>query len=296
MIVNHDIRGMQAHAKLTLISSGKNALAKRIPNPNPIKEQAKTPFTGLTTDMRGRDAQGYAVCRSFHEKLPKNDIMSSRLANPHPRFEQYPQPKKRVFKSSLNIKPSEIDMLSKLKNDNAKILIMQLLKAKSVGIDGIQGGTPSQKARLQTAYNTLCAKYESEYRKNSGTTFVLDEYVNEFKKEVHSIYGTSYDDLNKPANTDALLQEIIKAIQDNGQLLNDIFGAPATIGDMTNEDIGELTRNPMYDEKNTGERELLLGEMSKYVDITGEKFINAGIDMDDTKFRSSLPTTKTRCV
>ena len=47
MIVNHDIRGMQAHAKLTLISSGKNALAKRISNPKPIQEQAKTPFTGF---------------------------------------------------------------------------------------------------------------------------------------------------------------------------------------------------------------------------------------------------------
>ena len=105
MIVNHDIRGMQAHAKLTLISSGKNALAKRISNPKPIQEQAKTPFTGLTTDMRGRDGQGYAVCKSFNEKQKKNDIMSSRLANPHPRFEQYPQPKKRVFNSSLNIKP-----------------------------------------------------------------------------------------------------------------------------------------------------------------------------------------------
>ena len=96
MIVSHDIRGMQAHAKLTLISSGKNALAKRIPNPKPIQEQAKTPFTGLTTDMRGRDLQGYAVCKSFNEKLPKNDIMSSRLPNPNPKFEQYPQPKKRV--------------------------------------------------------------------------------------------------------------------------------------------------------------------------------------------------------
>ena len=121
MIVSHDIRGMQAHAKLTLISSGKNALAKRIPNPKPIKEQAKTPFTGLTTDMRGRDAQGYAVCRSFNEKLPKNDIMSTRLPNPNPRFEQYPQPKIQVNNNSLNIKPSELDMLSKLKNDNTKM-------------------------------------------------------------------------------------------------------------------------------------------------------------------------------
>ena len=74
MIVNHDIRGMQAHAKLTLISSGKNALAKRISNPKPIQEQAKTPFTGLTTDMRGRDGQGYAVCKSFNEKQKKNNI------------------------------------------------------------------------------------------------------------------------------------------------------------------------------------------------------------------------------
>ena len=41
MIVKHDIRGMQSHAKLTLISSGKNALAKRIPNPNPIKNKPK---------------------------------------------------------------------------------------------------------------------------------------------------------------------------------------------------------------------------------------------------------------
>ena len=99
MIVNHDMRGMQAHAKLTLISSGKNALAKRISNPKPIQEQAKTPFTGLTNDMRGRDGQGYAVCKIFNEKHKKNDIMSSRLPNPNPRFEQYPQPKKRVFNS-----------------------------------------------------------------------------------------------------------------------------------------------------------------------------------------------------
>ena len=232
MIVKHDIRGMQAHANLTLISSGKNALAKRIPNPNPIKEQAKTPFTGLTTDMRGRDAQGYAVCKSFNEKLPKNDIMSSRLANPNPKFEQYPQPKKRVFNSSLNIKPSEIDMLSKLKNDNAKMLIMQLLKAKSVGIDGIQGGTPSQKARLQTAYNTLCAKYESEYRKNSGTTFVLAEYVNEFKKEVRNIFGVSYDELNRPANTDAILEDILTAIKENNTTLESVLQPPRTTTEM----------------------------------------------------------------
>jgi hypothetical protein len=80
--------------------------------------------------------------------------MSSRIPTLLPKFEQYPQPKKRVFNSSLNITPSELDMLSKLKNDNAKVLIyiMQLLKAKSIGIDSIQGGTPIQKARLQAAH------------------------------------------------------------------------------------------------------------------------------------------------
>ncbi len=40
---------------------------------------------------------------------------------------------------------------------------------------------------------------------------MLDEYVNEFKKEVHNIYGTSYDDLNRPANTDAILEDILTA-------------------------------------------------------------------------------------
>jgi hypothetical protein len=41
----------------------------------------------------------------------------------------------------------------------------------------------------------------------------LQEYVNEFKKEVHSIYGTSYDDLNRPANTDAILEDILTDIK-----------------------------------------------------------------------------------
>ena len=298
MIVNHDIRGMQAHAKLTLISSGKNALAKRISNPKPIQEQAKTPFTGLTNDMRGRDGQGYAVCKSFNEKQKKNDITSSRLANPNPKFEQYPQPKKRVFNSSLNIKPSEIDMLSKLKNDNAKLLIMQLLKSKAIGIDTIQGD-PLQKARLQTAYNTLCAKYESEYRKNSGTTFVLDEYVNEFKKEVHTIYGTSYDDLNKPANTDTLLQQILTEIQTNNAVLNYVFQPPPTATDIAgsspsragvvdlvpdDEDDNQydaIYNNPLFDKYNVGKRNELLAEVGNYVKVIEKKFEDSGIDIDD---------------
>jgi hypothetical protein len=233
MIVSHDIRGMQAHAKLTLISSGKNALAKRIPNPKPIKEQAKTPFTGLTTDMRGRDAQGYAVCRSFNEKLPKNDIMSTRLPNPNPRFEQYPQPKIRVNNNSLNIKPSELDMLSKLKNDNTKMLILQLLKSKSIGIESIHVGTPAQKARLQTAYIALCSKYESEYNKKTGAgTVMLEQYIEEFKAEVHAIFGTSYDDLNKPANTDTLLQQIVQAINDNSAKIEAALKPPLTVKDV----------------------------------------------------------------
>jgi len=299
MIVNQDIRGMQAWATMSFIPSNKNPMGNMLPHSNPIKEMKKTPFKGLTTDMRGRDLQGYAVVKSFNETQKKNDIMSSRLANPNPKFEMYPQPKKNIFKSSLDIKPSELDMLTNLKNDNAKMLIIQILKSKSIGIEHLQGN-PGQRVRLLKAYNDLCAKYEIEYTKNKpGAAFLLQEFDNQFKREVQDIYGIPYDDLNKPADTTQAVQQILREIRDNTAELNNIFAAPATIGDIADqkqinlipdddEDIGELTRNPMYDPDNMSERDTLLNEIGKYVDMIEQTIQSTGIQTNNEKMNDYI--------
>lgn len=293
MIVNQDIRGMQAWATMSFMPSNKETRGKMLPPVSQIKEMKKTPFKGLTTDMRGRDLLGYAVCKSFNETQKKNDIMSSRLVNPNPKFEMYPQPKKNIFKSSLDIKPSELDMITNLKNDNAKMLIIQILKSKQIGIEHLQGN-PGQRARLLKAYNDLCAKYEIEYTKNKpGAAFLLQEFDNQFKREVQNIYGIPYDDLNKPADTTIALQQILREIRDNTAELNNIFAAPATIGDIADqkqfdlipddEDIGDLTRNPAYDPNNKSERQTLLTEIGQYIKIIEQKIEDAGIETDDDK-------------
>lgn len=126
MLNNNDIRGRTAYANMTLLPSKSyipKPLSKYRPN---IIEMPKTPFTGLSKDMRGRDDLGYAICKSYTIKQKAPDE-SKRLVNPNKLLqkEQYPQPKKRVFSSSLNIKPSEIDLLTKIKDDNTKMLILQ---------------------------------------------------------------------------------------------------------------------------------------------------------------------------
>ena len=74
------------------------------------------------------------------------------------------------------------------------MLILQLLKSKSIGIESIHVGSPAQKARLQAAYIALCSKYESEYNKKTGAgTVMLEQYIEEFKAEVHAIFWTSYE-------------------------------------------------------------------------------------------------------
>ena len=156
MLHNKDIRGITAYASMTLLPNKKwKALLE---NPTPIIEKPKKPFKGLTSDMRGRDGMGY---KEFKEVLPKSDL-SSRLVNPVQTFEQYPQPKPKIDKNyTMDIRPSELDMLSKRKDDNTKMLIIQLLQAKAIGSDLLQKGTPDQQARLQIAYDNLRALWTS---------------------------------------------------------------------------------------------------------------------------------------
>lgn len=299
MIVNNDLRGIQAWATKTIIPDNRDAKGIRGNRLKPariIREMKRTPFKGLTTDMRGRDLLGYAALKNFKTTTKKNDIMSSRLVNPNPRFALYPQPKIDKFKSSLDIKPSELDMLNKLKSDNGKMLIIQILKSRSIGIENLKGD-PNQRARLLKAFNDLTAKYEIEYTKNNpASAYLLQEYEAQFKREVQDIYGIPYDDLNKPANTSAELQAILKAIQDNTTQLNNIFNMPPTISDIAggatpaiqpesdDEDIGPLTPNPAYDEKNRNIREDLLTTIIGYLEIIKDGLTREGVQYNDDMF------------
>ena len=301
MIVNNDLRGIQAWATKTIIPDNRDAKGIRGNRLKPariIREMKKTPFKGLTTDMRGRDLLGYAVLKNFKTTTKKNDIMSSRLVNPNPKFALYPQPKIDKFKSSLDIKPSELDMLNKLKSDNGKMLIIQILKSRSIGVENLKGD-PNQRARLLKAFNDLTAKYEIEYTKNNpASAYLLQEYEAQFKREVQDIYGIPYDDLNKPANTSAELQAILKAIQDNTTQLNNIFNMPPTIGDIASggatpvliqpdsddEDIGPLTPNPAYDEKNKNIRVGLLTTIVGNLQIIKDGLTRDGIQYTDDMF------------
>ena len=84
----------------------------RLPKPNPIHEPVPTKFTGLTTNMAGRDLQGYAICKNFSD-IPAKPNLSKRLVNPVQYREQYPQRKpKTISKSIPDIRPSEIDLLT----------------------------------------------------------------------------------------------------------------------------------------------------------------------------------------
>ena len=301
MIVNNDLRGIQAWATKTIIPDNRDAKGIRGNRLKPariIREMKRTPFKGLTTDMRGRDLLGYAALKDFKTTTKKNDIMSSRLVNPNPKFALYPQPKIDKFKSSLDIKPSELDMLNKLKSDNGKMLIIQILKSRSIGVENLKGD-PNQRARLLKAFNDLTAKYEIEYTKNNpASAYLLQEYEAQFKREVQDIYGIPYDDLNKPANTSAELQAILKAIQDNTTQLNNIFNMPPTIGDIASggetpvliqpdsddEDIGPLTPNPAYDEKNKNIRVGLLTTIVGNLQIIKDGLTRDGIQYTDDMF------------
>ena len=301
MIVNNDLRGIQAWATKTIIPDNRDAKGIRGNRLKPariIREMKRTPFKGLTTDMRGRDLLGYAALKDFKTTTKKNDIMSSRLVNPNPKFALYPQPKIDKFKSSLDIKPSELDMLNKLKSDNGKMLIIQILKSRSIGVENLKGD-PNQRARLLKAFNDLTAKYEIEYTKNNpASAYLLQEYEAQFKREVQDIYGIPYDDLNKPANTSAELQAILKAIQDNTTQLNNIFNMPPTIGDIASggetpvliqpdsddEDIGPLTPNPAYDEKNKNIRVGLLTTIVGNLEIIKDGLTREGVQYNDDTF------------
>ena len=217
MLHNKDIRGITAYASMTLLPNKK--WKGLLENPIPIIEKPKKPFKGLTSDMRGRDGMGYAVCKDFKEILPKSDL-SSRLVNPVQRFEQYPQPKPKIDKNyTMDIRPSELDMLSKLKDDNTKMLIIQLLQAKAIGSDLLNKGTPDQQARLQIAYDNLRARYEQIYRNSRSMTnsqldseAQLNSLINIFKEQVHSIYGVSLEQLNSANTTTTAVQQLTTTI------------------------------------------------------------------------------------
>ena len=163
--------------------------------------------------MRGRDGMGYAVRKEFKEVLPKSNL-SSRLVNPVQRFEQYPQPKAKIDKNTtMDIRPSELDILSKLKDDNKKMLIIQLFQAKAIGSDLLKKGTPDQQARLQIAYDNLRARYEQIYRNTKSmhntqpdSEEQLNSLINIFKEQVHNIYGVSLEQLNSANTTTTAVQ------------------------------------------------------------------------------------------
>ena len=58
-----DYRGNPPHAKLILLPD--QPQVGRLVKPNIVYEQPMIPFTGLTTDMRGRDLLRYAICKYF---------------------------------------------------------------------------------------------------------------------------------------------------------------------------------------------------------------------------------------
>ena len=144
--------------------------------------------------MRGRDAEspeGYAVCKSFKQKSYVSDL-SKRLVNPIVRQEQYPQPKVRTKGINIDIKPSELDMLTKLKDDNTKMFIIQLLNAKAIGFDTLKKGTADQQAKCQKAYDVLRDRYEYLFRNSENAPNyqdLLNTAVETFKQEIHNIWS-----------------------------------------------------------------------------------------------------------
>ena len=106
------------------------------------------------------------VMRCVNHSKQKSQVsdLSKRLVNPIVRQEQYPQPKVRTNGINIDIKPSELDMLTKLKDDNTKMFIIQLLNAKAIGFDTLKKGTADQQAKVQKAYDVLRDRYEYLFR------------------------------------------------------------------------------------------------------------------------------------
>jgi hypothetical protein len=134
---------------------------------------------------------------------------------------------------------------------------------------------------------------------------MLDEYVNEFKKEVQNIYGTSYDDLNRPANTDAILEDILTAIKENNATLESVLQPPKTATDMANsspsrsatdvvsddEDDNKfdvINSNPGFDKYNVGKINELMAELGTIIGALEQKIVDSGIDMDDDKMNDYI--------
>ena len=189
MLLNNDTRGIYAYANMTIHPS-KRYNTRPLPNPIQIVEKPRTQFKGLTTDMRGRDAEVYAVCKSFKQKSYVSDL-SKRLVNPIVRQEQYPQPKVRTKGINMDLKPSELDMLTKLKDDNTKMFIIQLLNAKAIGFDTLKKGTADQQAKCQKAYDVLRDRYEYLFRNSVNVPNyqdLLNTAVETFKNKTYITY------------------------------------------------------------------------------------------------------------
>ena len=222
-----DYRGNPPHAKLILLPD--QAQVGRLVKPNIVYEQPMIPFTGLTTDMRGRDLLGYAICKDF-QQIPAKSNLTQRLVNPVQHREQYPQRKPKTKSGYVpDIRPSELDMLGKISNDNTKMLIIKLLQAKSIGQETLRKGTPQQQAKLQIAYDDLRNRYEQVYRDYKGldVEVELTKLLEPFKKSVTEIYGITLEELNR-LNKDIPVQQEALAVAVDADGKKDETRVPST--------------------------------------------------------------------
>ena len=190
----------------------------RLAKPNPIHELPKTPFKGLTTDMRGRDDLGYAICKDFRVDSEKANL-SRRLVNPYKinHKEQYPQRKPKTISSKTipDIRPSELDLLSKMSNDNTKMLIIKMLQAKAIGQDMLGKGTVQQQSKLQVEYDLLRNRYQQLYQDYKGIDIEdkLAELIIPFKQAVKEIYGISLEELNRLNKDISVEQSVLEKVR-----------------------------------------------------------------------------------
>ena len=208
--------GITHHAQLSVMPPAQQI--GRLIKQNIIYEQPMTQFKGLTTDMRGRDLQGYAVCKDFQNIQTKSN-QENRLVNIAKLDfkEQYPQRKPKTKSGYIpDIRPSELDLLSKMKDDNTKMLIIKLLQAKSIGQDTLRKGSVQQQAKLQIAYDDLRNRYEQVYRDYKGldVEVELTKLLKPFRESVVAIYGVSLEELNRlnseiPVAQDALIGKTV---------------------------------------------------------------------------------------
>lgn len=244
------LNGSSTANKQTYEAGGIYKATKGVSNINPRQTRGRAlrgyepmPQSGVRPKRSTNDIFGNVVARSTNLTAAKV-TNATLLQTSNTAVEPAPTPK--VFTPQLidminsgmtplnifdtnKMKKVDINLLNAMKNNNAKLITMEIIRGTMQGkkySSLVEGGGKDNNARASQAYQKLVTQYSNMVTRGFGGPSMLQGYINEFERTLKNIYGervyenAPLDKLrvtaNRLANMTGALQQLIAQSNSDG--------------------------------------------------------------------------------